>query len=359
MSKTQEGATTRPIQRRQVLHTAAALGAAAATGAGWAQAPAAPSTLNVIAFGGGVNWPIWVAQERGFFARQGLAVNLQFTPNSVELMQGLVGGRFDIAMAAIDNLVGYMEDQGEAPLPVVPGVAPGAPPELFAFLGNQRGMLRVVAQPEVKTWADLRGQSVAVDALTTGFAFVLYRMMEMGGLATNDVRLERLGATPMRVQALAEKRTAASIINAPLEAPLMARGYTRLGDATEALGAYQGTVGMAHRPWVRTANNEARLQGYTRAWVEAMDWLTNPANRDEALAIYMRGMRVEQPAAEGAYRLLLGNPREGLNPRGQLDLDGIRTVLRLRNQFGTPKKEIAIDPTRYIDERYWRAAIGG
>jgi ABC-type nitrate/sulfonate/bicarbonate transport system substrate-binding protein len=343
----------RLLKRRTVLQAATGLGAtglAATAGVAWAQTPPGTSTLNVIAFGGGVNWPIWVAQERGFLARQGLAVNLQFTPNSVELMQGLVGGRFDLAMAAIDNLVGYMEGQGEAPLP--------APPDLFAFLGNQRGMLRVVAQPEVKTWADLRGQSVAVDALTTGFAFVLYRMMEMGGLGLNDVRLERLGATPMRVQALAEKRTAASIINAPLEAPLMARGYTRLGDATEALGAYQGTVGMAHRPWVRTANNEARLQGYTRAWVEAMDWLANPANRDEALAIYMRGMRVEQPAAEGAYRLLLSNPREGLNPRGQLDVEGIRTVLRLRNQFGTPRKEIAIDPSRYIDERYWRAATG-
>lgn len=338
--------------RRSWLKTsaaAAALGAVgAASGPAWGQTTAGVSTLNVIAFGGGVNWPIWVAQERGLFARQGLAVNLQFTPNSVELMQGLVAGRFDIAMAAIDNLVGYMEGQGEAPLP--------AQPELFAFLGNQRGMLRVVAQPEVKTWADLRGQSVAVDALTTGFAFVLYRLMELGGLGLNDVRLERLGATPLRVQALADKRTMASIINAPLDAPLMARGFTRLADATEALGAYQGTVGMAHRPWVRTANNEARLQGYTRAWVEAMDWLANPANRDEALAIYMRGMRVEQPAAEGAYRLLLGNAREGLNPRGQLDMDGIRTVLRLRNQFGTPKKDIAIDPARYVDERYWRAA---
>lgn len=41
----------------------------------------APRTLEVIAFGGGGNWPIWAAQEKGLFAKNGIAVNLSFTPN--------------------------------------------------------------------------------------------------------------------------------------------------------------------------------------------------------------------------------------------------------------------------------------
>ena len=104
--------------------------------------------LEVLAFGGGVNWPLWIAIERGFLERRGVAVNLRYTPNSVESMQALAAGRIDIAMASIDNLIAYMEGQGEAPLL--------APPQFFAFLGNQRGLLRVVARPEIKTWADLR-----------------------------------------------------------------------------------------------------------------------------------------------------------------------------------------------------------
>jgi ABC-type nitrate/sulfonate/bicarbonate transport system substrate-binding protein len=141
-------------------------------------------------------------------------------------MTGLVTGEYDIAMAAIDNLVAYMEGQRESPLPETP--------DFFAFLGNQRGMLRVVAQPQIKSYADLKGQSIAVDALGTGFAFVLYKMLENGGLRLTDVKLERLGATPLRVQALLEGRASASIINTPLDIPLMQRGFTRLGDGASS-----------------------------------------------------------------------------------------------------------------------------
>jgi len=33
----------------------------------------AEETLRVIVFPGGFNWPIWAAQGKGFFAREGLA----------------------------------------------------------------------------------------------------------------------------------------------------------------------------------------------------------------------------------------------------------------------------------------------
>ena len=78
-----------------------------------AQTPA-PVTVNV--FPGGFNWPSFVAQEKGFFERNGIAVTLQPTPNSVTQMTGLAEGRFDIAITAVDNIVAYVEGQGEAPI---------------------------------------------------------------------------------------------------------------------------------------------------------------------------------------------------------------------------------------------------
>ncbi len=348
MTTTTNDRSMTTMTRRRAAAAIAAPALLASFGGARAQGSAA-GTLEVLAFGGGVNWPLWIAIERGFLDRRGVAVNLRYTPNSVESMQSLAAGRIDIAMASIDNLIAYMEGQGEAPLP--------AEPQFFAFLGNQRGLLRVVARPEIRTWAELRGQPVAVDALTTGFAFVLYRMMEMNGVSRDDVKLERLGATPLRVQALAEGRTMASIVNAPLDAPLMARGFTRLGDATDAIGAYQGTVATAHRP-----NAEARqplFAAYTAAWVDAMRFLQDPANRDAALAIYQQRMQVERPAAEGAYALLLGQRsggREGLNRDGRIDIDGVRKVLDLRSRYGQPAKTLG-EPSRYVDERWLEAAL--
>ena len=72
---------------------AAATALFAVTGASLAQGPKA---LEVIAFGGGGNWPIWAAQDRVLFAKNGIAVKLSFTPNSVEQIRNLMNGTYDL-----------------------------------------------------------------------------------------------------------------------------------------------------------------------------------------------------------------------------------------------------------------------
>jgi NMT1/THI5 like protein len=57
---------------------------------------------------GGFNWPIWIAQDKGYFARGGIEVALTPIPNSVFQLTNLIDGKFDIAMAAIDNVIAYM-----------------------------------------------------------------------------------------------------------------------------------------------------------------------------------------------------------------------------------------------------------
>src|SRR5690242_15115748 len=73
----------------------------------------APAPLRLIVFPGGFNWPIWAAQEKGFFAAEGLDVQLTPTPSSVFQLQNLIEGKFDIGVTAFDNVVAYQEGQGE------------------------------------------------------------------------------------------------------------------------------------------------------------------------------------------------------------------------------------------------------
>ena len=56
-----------------------ALAAALLVAAGAAPAQG-PKPLEVIAFGGGGNWPIWAAQDRNLFEKNGIAVKLSFRP---------------------------------------------------------------------------------------------------------------------------------------------------------------------------------------------------------------------------------------------------------------------------------------
>src|SRR5205823_8549567 len=108
--------------------------------------------VNLIVFPGGFNWPVWVAQERGFFAKNRLEVKVTPTPSSVFQLTNLIEGKFDIAMTAIDNLIAYREGQGEAKIDG---------PDLIAFMGGDNGFLRLVAVPEVRSIRELKGKIVS------------------------------------------------------------------------------------------------------------------------------------------------------------------------------------------------------
>src|SRR2546423_6814177 len=78
--------------------------------------PAPPKTVELIVFPGGFNWPVWIAQEKGLLAKNGIEVRLTPTVSSVFQLTNLIEGKFDIAMTAIDNLIAYREGQGEEPV---------------------------------------------------------------------------------------------------------------------------------------------------------------------------------------------------------------------------------------------------
>ncbi|HUQ29336.1 MAG TPA: ABC transporter substrate-binding protein, partial [Usitatibacter sp.] len=257
---------------------------------GLAATLAAAAPLEVIVFPGGFNWPLWVAQEKGFFADNRVEVRITPTPGSVFQMQNLAAGKFDIAFSNYDNVVAYMEGQGEAPLP--------QPPDFFTFMGGQYGALRLVAVPEINSIADLKGKSLAVDAATTGYAFVMLKMLQQAGLREGDYTLDRVGGTGQRAEALMQNKTAATILSSPLEILPESRGYKRLANATEAIGPYQAVSGVARRSWAK--EHRAELVGFIRGYVRALDWLSDPANRAEAVAIYRK--QIPQASEASASR---------------------------------------------------------
>jgi ABC-type nitrate/sulfonate/bicarbonate transport system substrate-binding protein len=310
-----------------------------------AQPPAPPKTVNLIVFPGGFNWPVWVAQEKGLFAKNGIDVKVTPTPSSVFQLTGLIDGKFDIAMTAIDNLIAYREGQGEEPV---------LGPDLFAFMGSDNGFLRLVSVPEITSYSQMKGRTLSVDARTTGYAFVAFEMLERAGLRLDkDYNVVRAGGVLQRFQALMEKKHDATLLLSPFELQAEAKGFNRLGDATEVLGAYQGLVGGARKSWADA--NRGAVVGYIRAFSEAVDWLYDPGNRDEALAIFRKNLpNVSEQGAEAAYRVLLA-PSGGFQKKAQIDLEGVRTVLAIRSKYAEPKKALA-DPGRYYDPSFYREA---
>jgi ABC-type nitrate/sulfonate/bicarbonate transport system substrate-binding protein len=319
----------------------------AGTAALLATRAAAQTPLRVVAFAGASNWPFWVAERKGLFAAENLAPVLEITPNSVELARNLHAGRYDLALTAVDNIVAYNEGQGEADL--------GGPADFVALFGVDDGLLSLMTHASIRSFADLRGKTLSVDAMTTGFAFVLRELLARNGIAESDLRIVRVGGGAQRLEALLKNEQDGTLLNAPLDLVAEGRGFARLARVREALGAYQGIVAATRR--AALAADGDRLAGFARAFHRAVAWLGDAANREEALALLMERMRgMERPGAEAAYRVLL-DPQGGIYRDLRIDRAGLRTVVALRQKFAQPAKTLG-DPERYIDDSVRRRALG-
>lgn len=321
------------------------LALALASLAAHAQSPAPLTTLRVLAFDGGWNLPIWAAQRNGLFEAERLNVQLAYTPTSGFLVTSVLDGKADIAFAAIDNVVAYQEGQGESKI--------ADNPDLFAFMGGDGGFISIVAAPGITSVKELKGKTVSVDAMTTGFAFVVRELIARNGLAEADVNFVRAGGTANRYRDLVGGKHDATLLRTPFELLAQTRGHQTIATA-ETLGPYQGTVGLARRSWAR--EHEREIIGFLRAYKAATDWLYDPANREVAEALLVANIRDMSPAlARRSYDLLL-SAKGGLSRDLKPDVAGIATVLQLRSKYAVPPKPLS-DPMRYVDLAYYDKAF--
>jgi len=301
-----------------------------------ASAGAQDTKLTVIVFPGVQNLPMFAAQAKGFFAKRGLAVDLKFTPNSDELRNGLAEGRYQIAHSAVDNAFA-LKDKANVDIAVV--------------LGGDDSFNRLIVQPEITSLADIKGKTVAVDAVNTAYAFQLYEMLRQKGLNKGDYEVKPVGGTSQRLEALTKDKTyAAAMMNPPFSIRAEKAGLRAIDTAASALGAYQGSSAFVLRPWAGA--NTDTLVKYIQAYIEGLRWMLEPKNKTEAVGLLSERLKLPQDVAAQAYDATL----KGFQKDGALDMEGVRNVLKLRAQFegGTPA-----DPAKYIDLSYYQKAKAG
>ncbi|MBS28126.1 MAG: ABC transporter substrate-binding protein [Alphaproteobacteria bacterium] len=302
--------------------------------------------INV--FPGAINVPLWSGIEQGFFAKRDLEMEIVYTPNSVEQLTGIAAGKFDIMLTSIDNIIAYKEGQGEVPA--------DGDTDLFAFMGSDDAFLCLAVQEDIESFADLPGKILTADALTTGFAFVLRRMLALNGVDENEIEWMSTGGVLQRWQAMMEHPEQKGTLQVtPFEIMGASRGHHVLARASDVLDAYQGIVGGARVAWAE--ENADDLSGFIAGWLESVNWMYDPGNRETALDIISENMpQMPREVATGACDVFF-DAKTGMRRDGAFDVPGIETVLDLRREFG-PAPDDLHGPEHYIDTRYLEAAKG-
>ena len=299
-------------------------------------ARAEDSKLIVIVFPGVQNLPMFAAQAKGFYAKRGLNVELKFTPNSEELRNGLAEGRYQIAHSAVDNAFA-LKDKANV--------------DIAAVIGGDNSLNHLMVQPEIKSLADIKGKTVAVDAINTAYAFQLYEMLKQKGVNKDDYEVKSVGATGFRLDAMIkDKAMAASIMNPPFSTRGEKAGLKDMGTAAAALGAYQDTAAYVLRAWGQ-ANSDALVK-YLQAYVEGWRWCFDPNNKAAAIALLVERLKLPEDVAT----LTFETTKADFDREGMINMDGVKNVLKLRAQFegGQPAA-----PEKYLDLSYYRKALAG
>ncbi len=283
--------------------------------------------------------PLYVAQRRGFLARERIALEVVPIKGGTHFMlEALDKGAVDVTYTATPYLI-------EAVLKGSSAVAVGG--------ASGNNIYTLVAKPEIASFADLKGKvvgvSLAVDTITISSRMLLARH----GLPPASYRTVALVGTPARAKCLVEGECAAVPLNQPEDIDMAARGFRRLGDTLEVLPDLQFSVLAVKREWA--AAHKDHLVRLLKAFAGAFEFMRAPANRDAMTALIVDTMGTSPDTARRLLALYY-EPDKGVFPvRGEITMKGFARVIDLMAEAGQLAAPLP-SPQRFVDLDYLRAA---
>ena len=285
--------------------------------------------------------PLVLGEAKGFFAAEGIKLDITQTRSSTEQIRGILDGTWDIAHTSPDNVIAYVESEGA---------------DLSIFSGLDHGLkMSLFTQPNIKSIKDLKGKTLGVDALATGFAFVLRKMLLVNGLDLNkkDYELLAVGGTAQRYQALKEGKIVGALLTPPWDDQAKQEGFNSLVAAGDIMDSYLSTVWAGRRAWAK--DHSDLLVRFLRAYVKSVDWATNPSNHKEAVSLVAKDQNISEEVAARRFDQEM-DPATGAIPKAALDLKGLDTVIKLRAEMGFLKPPIP-SADKYYDLTYYNRAV--
>ena len=311
-----------------------------------------PATIRVAYFTRGP--VIEMAQKHGFFANEKLTVIEVKTAGSTLLYKNLRDGVWDIGLAVADGATQFRLNASN-PLGKTD-------PVIFARMDNGTGAA-LMARPEIKTCADARGKSLAVDSPSSGYGFIGYQILrnKCGFEPNVDYRVVTTGGTDRRYADLIANKADSNmvVIHTGLPERAEALGMTRFGTMfPDAVNAYTGGTATATRSWL-DAHGDVAVR-FLRAMKRGTDYVLDPANKAEIFTILPADGNAA--TAERIYQMLVTEAKGGLVPNLETDRKGLLATAQLRQTWGgwdTPQnfEWLASPASGVFDLSYWRRAV--
>jgi NitT/TauT family transport system substrate-binding protein len=301
-----------------------------------AVAPATNASITKVSYAyaspNGFHFVATVAGEKPDLVHPfGIEFDLLTTTNSPNAVNALVGGSVNVAAATPDSA---WPAQDKAP----------DVKQLFVVANGTPYVL--LAQPELKHPADLKGKTIGVSALVGGADTTAIKILTSeNGLSPTDYTLVQAGAISDRTAAMQARSIDACANLEPQASLLRDAGFPEIDNANNypALKGVHSIVLISKASFYQGQADVAA--NFVRAWDAVTRWIYDPANKAELLAISKKTMGGTDAGVSAVYQL---------HVVGQSVPQNLKISEQFMQQFADNLRKVGTenvptDPMKYVD----------
>jgi ABC-type nitrate/sulfonate/bicarbonate transport system substrate-binding protein len=229
-------------------------------------------------------WPDFIAQQKRFYADEGLDAESFFVGSTAAATQQLISGAIDIAFATAETAVRAANKGADI---VIIGETVYKWPYSF------------MAAKDIKKPLDLKGKKVILSTPRQDLTLLWEDWLRENGMEPSDVDQVFDGATPNRYAALAKGAVQAAVVSQPFDFRAISEGYTQLFETAFVKKNYSFKIIAARGRWVQ--DNPETARAVIRAVARAIEWWYDPTNKEEAIDILQKVSNQDRALVEKTY----------------------------------------------------------
>ena len=269
--------------------------------------------------------PLFLAEDAGFYAREGLKVSMPDMGGGSKGAEALKTGGIQVMHVGLSG--------------VVTGNAKGDDLRVIASLSN---VIRFVffTNPSVRSAADLKGKVIGVSSFGSESDSAATLALQKLGLKRGDVTVKEVGGSPQRLAAIESGAIQAAAVNEPALTQARDRGLNPMVDLL-----------AQHTPWLFTGLSVAKpyldghrveLTRFMRATIEgAYVGLADPARAKQVIT------RVYKLADPKIVDITYTDFKEQMPRHAMPTREASETVIAQLQSFGVKLKSTRIED--YVD----------
>ena len=274
------------LRRRQLLATSAGAVLARLLAAPRAEAQGLTHLNVAMSFVNLDGVPAWIAQDRGFFKKYGLDVNILIFQGGSKAVAALAAGDVPLALIAASDIINA-RSQG---LPLV----------MIGGLINRFPYDFVVAK-NITSPAQLRGAKGAISGFGGSSEFAVRFALSKLGVDPNDVTLLQTGNESSRLAALSTGQIQFTVLTAGLDLEAFDMGYKPLLNLYTFDQPYQHTGIAVNATWAK-AHTDA-VNAFLKSIIAADVYIKNPLNIAAALALIQPHLPIKVENLKQGFQL--------------------------------------------------------